>query len=71
MKEMRSGRLSALDILWREDYQWLLEQEYKLRSRFHLDWVPPWKGNNKDPMMLGVDDAHMCEDALTMLVRST
>ncbi|KAF6754147.1 other/AgaK1 protein kinase [Ephemerocybe angulata] len=35
------------EIYWRDRYDWLLEHGYRLRPRYHPDWVPSWKTNSK------------------------
>ncbi len=41
--------------LWRDRYNILLRNGYRLRSRFRPDWVPSWKGTDLNP--------YHCEDA--------
>ena len=47
----------------RDHQQWLQEQGYMLRPRYHPDWKPSWAGTNKDS-----DD---CEDGQVYFVRPT
>jgi hypothetical protein len=46
---------------WRLLYPWLENNGYLLRSRYAPDWVPSWKGTNKDQWE--------CEDNMPMRVR--
>ncbi|KAF7428208.1 hypothetical protein PC9H_007429 [Pleurotus ostreatus] len=41
------GRLSTLELFWRDHYDWLLEKGYQLRSRYRPDWKPSWEGTGK------------------------
>ncbi|KAH8107731.1 kinase-like domain-containing protein [Cristinia sonorae] len=36
------------EIFWRDHQQWLHEQGYILRPRYMADWVPPWKGSDRE-----------------------
>ncbi|KAF5336853.1 hypothetical protein D9611_003035 [Ephemerocybe angulata] len=40
---------------WKEQYDWLLDAGYRLRSRYKADWEPSWAGTNWNP--------YDCEDA--------
>lgn len=51
---MEECRLMSFEIFWRDHYLWLEKQGYRLRSRYHPDWVASWKDTDKNP-----DD---CED---------
>jgi serine/threonine protein kinase len=62
MQEMGSGFLSPSDVKWRDIFHWLHENGYKLRPRFHPDWVPSWKGTKKNPAA--------CEDGLSIMKQS-
>ncbi|SJL11189.1 uncharacterized protein ARMOST_14592 [Armillaria ostoyae] len=35
--------LNSYEIFWRDTYHFLCERGYKLRPRYHPDWVPSWK----------------------------
>lgn len=40
-------RLYRTEVFWRELYFWLEEKGYRLRPRYHPDWVASWKkGDN-------------------------
>ncbi|KAJ8463059.1 hypothetical protein ONZ45_g17716 [Pleurotus djamor] len=41
------GQLSQFELFWRENFDWLTENGYRLRSRYHPDWKPAWKVTNK------------------------
>ncbi|KAJ8520793.1 hypothetical protein ONZ45_g2432 [Pleurotus djamor] len=41
------GQLSQFELFWREKFDWLTENGYQLRSRYHPDWKPSWKVTNK------------------------
>ncbi|KAJ8487344.1 hypothetical protein ONZ45_g14367 [Pleurotus djamor] len=41
------GQLSKSELFWRDNYNWLLEQGYKLRSRYAPEWTPSWEGTKK------------------------
>ncbi|KAJ7586339.1 hypothetical protein C8J56DRAFT_1084703 [Mycena floridula] len=43
-KDWDPDALPTNELLWKEHYHWLLERGYQLRSRYHPDWVPSWKG---------------------------
>ncbi|RXW14656.1 hypothetical protein EST38_g11206 [Candolleomyces aberdarensis] len=30
---------------WRDKYRWLLDSGYRLRTRYHPDWIPSWNTN--------------------------
>ncbi|RXW12698.1 hypothetical protein EST38_g13155 [Candolleomyces aberdarensis] len=49
--------LNAGEIYWREKYRWLLDSGYRLRPRYHPDWVPSWKTNPR------LNDV-ACEDSI-------
>ncbi len=38
-----SEELTSYEIFWRDTYHFLCERGYKLRPRYHPDWVPSWK----------------------------
>ncbi|KAJ8509192.1 hypothetical protein ONZ45_g8610 [Pleurotus djamor] len=44
----RRGRLINAEVFWRDNYEWLLEQGYKLRSRYQPSWTPSWEGTTKE-----------------------
>ncbi|KAJ2932576.1 hypothetical protein H1R20_g4537, partial [Candolleomyces eurysporus] len=48
--------LSENEVYWKDQYGWLLEAGYRLRSRYSPDWKPSWEGKKKvEPLD--------CEDA--------
>jgi hypothetical protein len=55
--EKRSG----VEELWVSFQPFLLSKGYRLRPRYHPDWVPSWKGT-------GVR-ATYCEDSIDSMVR--
>ena len=46
-KNLRGGYVTA-EYLWRDHQQWLQEQGYMLRPRYHPDWKPSWVGTKQD-----------------------
>ncbi|KAF8885559.1 kinase-like domain-containing protein [Gymnopilus junonius] len=45
-----SNHLEALtegEVFWRDNYEWLKEKGYQLRSRYAPDWIPSWKTSGK------------------------
>ncbi len=36
------GSLAEYEVVWRERQPWLEEQGYRLRPRYHKNWVPSW-----------------------------
>ncbi|KAJ7092074.1 kinase-like domain-containing protein [Mycena belliarum] len=42
------GLLTPRECFWRDHHDWLEGCGYKLRPRYHPDWVPSWTGTNKD-----------------------
>ena len=42
------GSLLTSEKWWRDQYYWLQEHGYQLRSRFHPDWTPPWVATGAD-----------------------
>ena len=42
------GTLHRSEKWWRDQYYDLRHNGYKLRPRYHPDWVPSWKGSGKD-----------------------
>ena len=58
------GSMSPAEIFWADHYRWLESQGYKLRPRYHPDWIPTWKKSNKWVLR--------CEDSvyLPMYVRT-
>ncbi|KAJ7782459.1 hypothetical protein DFH07DRAFT_900876 [Mycena maculata] len=53
-----SDLLLGTEPFWREHYVWLEACGYRLRPRYHPDWVPSWITNPKK-------DELQCEDALS------
>ena len=37
------SRLSPLETSWRDRYKLLERHGYRLRARYHPDWVPSWR----------------------------
>ncbi|TEB23485.1 hypothetical protein FA13DRAFT_1639841 [Coprinellus micaceus] len=37
------AKLTEGEAYWRDLYDWLLEQGYRLRPRYHPDWEPSWE----------------------------
>ncbi|KAH6910835.1 other/AgaK1 protein kinase [Coprinopsis sp. MPI-PUGE-AT-0042] len=57
MESPIEGGLERGEIWWRDNYDWFLGQGYRLRSRYHPDWVPSWLRNpRKKPPRLGYED---------------
>ncbi|KAJ7162164.1 hypothetical protein C8R46DRAFT_904157 [Mycena filopes] len=52
------------EIFWVEHQPWLEEQGYRLRPRYHPDWVPSWI---QDPSKV----IYKCEDGLTLPTGAT
>lgn len=52
--------LQRPEFFWRTHYDWFKSQGYQIRPRFAPDWVPSWKGTNKDETE--------CEDGLMLFV---
>lgn len=40
---MDEYRLKSYEFFWRDHYLWLEEKGYRLRPRYHPDWVASWK----------------------------
>ena len=43
-----TGTLHRNEIWWRDQYYDLKRNGYGLRPRYHPDWVPSWRGSDKD-----------------------
>jgi len=43
-----TGGLSQSEVWWRDRYRALESCGYKLRPRYHPDWVPSWKMSGKE-----------------------
>ncbi|KAH6884706.1 hypothetical protein BKA70DRAFT_137394 [Coprinopsis sp. MPI-PUGE-AT-0042] len=56
--------LTEKELYWKDHYHWLLEQGYRLRSRYHPDWIPSWKDDKTKRM-------RSCEDAWNLRVERT
>ncbi|KAJ7144702.1 hypothetical protein C8R46DRAFT_1360365 [Mycena filopes] len=52
------------EIFWVEHQPWLEQQGYRLRPRYHPDWVPSWI---QDPSKV----IYKCEDGLTLPTGAT
>jgi hypothetical protein len=52
--DRQPGGLRLTEKFWRDHSVWLLEQGYRLRPRFQLDWKPSWEG--KDTFWWNYDD---------------
>ena len=48
---------------WRDHYHMLERHGYRLRIRYHPDWIPSWVGTNANPLY--------CEDSLLHFVSCT
>jgi hypothetical protein len=59
--DRRPGALSVNETWWCQQYLWLKNQGYLLRSRYAPDWVPSWEGTERNPFT--------CEDGRSMRVR--
>ncbi|KAH6890066.1 other/AgaK1 protein kinase [Coprinopsis sp. MPI-PUGE-AT-0042] len=57
-----ADQLSEKEVYWRDHYQWLFERGYRLRSRYHPDWVPSWQSDR---------EKRECEDYWNRRVSST
>ncbi|KAI9067305.1 kinase-like protein [Trametes sanguinea] len=53
---LEDGGLFSHEKFWRDHQQWLQDQGYMLRRRYHPDWIPSWQGTKRDP--------YDCEDGL-------
>ncbi|KAJ3002778.1 hypothetical protein NUW54_g5662 [Trametes sanguinea] len=53
---LQDGGLFSHEKFWRDHQQWLKDQGYMLRRRYHPDWIPSWQGTKRDP--------YECEDGL-------
>ncbi|KAG6835758.1 hypothetical protein H0H93_014934 [Arthromyces matolae] len=40
-------RLNDSEVLWRDDYDYLMARGYTLRSRYHPNWEPSWVNTSK------------------------
>lgn len=49
--------LRPSEIWWRDNYIWLLEQGYKLRPRYHPDWVPSWVADEQIEFWRSAEDS--------------
>ncbi|KAG2051565.1 hypothetical protein BDR06DRAFT_983513 [Suillus hirtellus] len=43
-RERRPGTLTAYEVWWCQQYQWLKRKGYLLRPRYAPEWVPSWEG---------------------------
>ncbi|KAF4590879.1 hypothetical protein EYR40_009476 [Pleurotus pulmonarius] len=41
------GKLVTFEFFWRDHYDWLLSNGYRLRSRYQPHWKPSWEGTKK------------------------
>lgn len=57
------GALLPGEIFWRDNYNWLDDCGYVLRSRYKPDWVPSWRAT---PGKWYID----CEDGLKSQVKN-
>ncbi|KAJ8588515.1 hypothetical protein M405DRAFT_882102 [Rhizopogon salebrosus TDB-379] len=48
-RERRPGALSASEVWWCQQYQWLKARGYLLRPRYAPEWIPSWDGSQRDP----------------------
>ena len=56
-KNLRGGYVTA-EYFWRDHQQWLQEQGYMLRPRYHPDWKPSWGESGVE--FLDSEDAYPC-----------
>lgn len=66
---MQSESMEGLyptEVYWRDRYHWLLENGYRLRPRYHPEWIPSWvkdptlwEGATEDSRAVVVSAAHM------------
>ncbi|TEB23476.1 hypothetical protein FA13DRAFT_1694317 [Coprinellus micaceus] len=49
------GELISGEVYWKDHYEWLLDQGYRLRPRYEPNWKPSWAGTDLDP--------YLCEDS--------
>jgi hypothetical protein len=56
-----ASRLNALETAWRDRYDYLVDNGYRLRPRYRPGWKGSWLGSGKS--------LAECEDAIEMLVR--
>ncbi|KAJ6514169.1 hypothetical protein C8R47DRAFT_1032923 [Mycena vitilis] len=70
--------LTPEEIFWRDNYRLILEHGYRLRPRYHPEWVPSWKSELKgiwaeDAMWLSgrgaALDATRCEDGAKVVMK--
>lgn len=54
------ARLSQSEMYWRDHYDFLLSRGYKLRPRYHPDWVASWTNTNTNYLL--------CEDSVSSIV---
>lgn len=57
---MKEHRLASYELFWRDHYLWLEDKGYRLRPRYHPDWVASWKDSDTD--------YDLCEDGQEILV---
>ncbi|KAF9069962.1 hypothetical protein BDP27DRAFT_1324463 [Rhodocollybia butyracea] len=51
-------RLHDFEEFWRDHYHWLKDKGYQLRSRYHPDWTPSWKGRKRKSYTLRIYEDH-------------
>ncbi|KAF9252462.1 hypothetical protein L218DRAFT_951959, partial [Marasmius fiardii PR-910] len=47
LREDLPGGLKTSELFWRDHQEWLKEQGYMLRPRWHPNWVPSWLNSKK------------------------
>lgn len=60
--EHTPGAITLTERFWCQHQPWLEKQGYMLRPRYRPDWVPSWKGTDRDPFW--------CEDGAQQWVCS-
>ncbi|KAJ7220640.1 hypothetical protein GGX14DRAFT_354612 [Mycena pura] len=71
--------LLPCELFWRDNYDHILQHGYKLRPRYHPDWVPSWKSfgaryfaedRKQIPTFHGaVNDARRCADDARVVLK--
>ncbi|KAJ6460838.1 hypothetical protein C8R47DRAFT_1180548 [Mycena vitilis] len=79
-----TGDLLDGEIFWRDNFHFLLERGYRLRPRYHPDWIPSWKSGTglwaEDAMWLSLNsnflegrgaamDATRCKDGAKVVLK--
>ncbi|KAJ7220638.1 hypothetical protein GGX14DRAFT_354394 [Mycena pura] len=70
--------LLPCELFWRDNYNHILQHGYKLRTRYHPDWVPSWKSFGafwaEDRLQIpsfrgAVNDARRCADDARVVLK--